>query len=182
MWLFNEPAASPLISSEWLAILMIDMQTKFLADLDPGERDKIIQGQLRLLEQAKALETLVINVRFAGDNGPTDQRLIDSWLRMTNKAPLLKYKDDAFSVPTLNPFLQKRGVKTLVLAGINASFCVLETAKSAVLRGYEVHVADDLIADGRTLRDIVQPSNKSQPWFVANGHFHCQPITIVPPA
>jgi nicotinamidase-related amidase len=56
-----------------------------------------------------------------------------------------KPKGDAFSNPAFERFLIEHRVNELYLAGVDAEFCVLLTARGAVNRGYRVHVVKDAV-------------------------------------
>lgn len=57
-----------------------------------------------------------------------------------------KPKGDAFSNPALGAFLVQQQVDELYLAGLDAQYCVHNTAKGALNRGYRVHILTDAIA------------------------------------
>jgi nicotinamidase-related amidase len=57
-----------------------------------------------------------------------------------------KQSADTFSNDAFESYLQTAGIGRLVIAGVFADRCVLETAKSASARGYKVAVISDGVA------------------------------------
>lgn len=64
----------------------------------------------------------------------------------------VKYNYNAFSNPELEKTLQARGIKTLIIAGMDTYWCVETAIRNAFDLGYKVVVPEDLIAcNGRYL-------------------------------
>jgi nicotinamidase-related amidase len=51
----------------------------------------------------------------------------------------------AFSNPQLRPWLARRGIETLIVAGGETDVCVLATVMSAIDMGYRVLLASDAL-------------------------------------
>lgn len=66
---------------------------------------------------------------------------------------ITKYFYDAFMGTDLDKYLKDRGVKTVVIVGGHASYCVDTTARSAAQLGYNTFVPADLTADPVTQND-----------------------------
>ena len=59
---------------------------------------------------------------------------------------------DAFHFTALEPILRNLGVCRLLIAGLQTNVCVESTARSAMMRNYEVAVAEDAVStDGEDL-------------------------------
>jgi len=71
---------------------------------------------------------------------------IDRRVSIINDNIFLKPKGDAFSNPELGEFLIKHSVNELYLTGLDAQFCVYQTARGGLNRGYRVHAVTDCIA------------------------------------
>ena len=56
-----------------------------------------------------------------------------------------KYRADAFHTKEFERYLAERGIGTLYLTGIALEFCVGETAKGALSRGYGVTLIEDAV-------------------------------------
>jgi nicotinamidase/pyrazinamidase len=59
-----------------------------------------------------------------------------------------KSKADAFSNPDLEALLVELQVNELYLVGLDAEYCVFNTAQGALNRGYTVHIITDAVALG----------------------------------
>ncbi len=109
--------------------------------------------------------------------GPTLGELANEVERVPRYQVVVKKTDGGFYYASvdLNDLLGGWGVSNLVLMGIEASLCVLTTAKAAVNRyGYHVITGGNLVADvaesccfGRC-----QMNPESLAWYQANGRFH----------
>ena len=62
---------------------------------------------------------------------------------------VLKPRHSGFLSTSLDPLLDRLGVRRVVLAGVAAHICVLFTAIDAYMRGFEVAVASDCVASER---------------------------------
>jgi nicotinamidase/pyrazinamidase len=78
---------------------------------------------------------------MTGEKGTaTDHRLAVSAATKFSKP-----KGDAFSNPDFERFLVEHQVDELYIAGVDAQFCVLLTARGALARGYKVNMLKDAI-------------------------------------
>jgi nicotinamidase-related amidase len=59
---------------------------------------------------------------------------------------VLKPRHSGFLSTSLDPLLERLGVRRLVLAGVAAHICVLFTAIDGYMRGFEIAVASDCVA------------------------------------
>jgi len=62
-----------------------------------------------------------------------------------NETVIEKYTYDVFSNPELKRILDKQGIKTLVVTGVNTDICVDTTVRSAFTNGYQIVVPHDLV-------------------------------------
>lgn len=145
------------------AVIVVDMQDRFLAGIDPEELEREIPNQLSVIEFAQRRNIPVYVLEFAGF-GPTTEVLASKILEGDYEA-LIKFHDDGFAVTSLNEVLAGRGVQHLVLMGVNASACVLRTAQGAVSRDYEVITSPSIIEDVAYFDNM----NESADWYKQNG-------------
>lgn len=59
---------------------------------------------------------------------------------------ITKHTNDAFLYTFLEPLLRKMGADTLILSGVYTELCIEDTARSAILRGFHVFLAEDCTA------------------------------------
>lgn len=123
------------------AFVLVDFQEKLAPHISGVES---IRGNLaRVLTAAGMLGVpIVATEQYPKGLGPTDSAL----------APLLagigrieKVSFSCFGESGFSGKLREIGVRTLVLGGIEAHICVLQTALHALQEGYEVHVLSDAV-------------------------------------
>ena len=152
------------------AVLLIDMQTSFVEDLDPKKVPGLIKRQLAVLRKCCELDIpcVTLELRFGGDE--TIQELASAFGKVPRQALFIKDRDDGFYDTALHQKLQEWQVSKLVLMGINANFCVRATAKSAIRLGYQIITSPGLIAGA---------SYHSEPdlrWYEQNGKIVTDPF------
>jgi len=145
------------------ALLVIDMQRYFVSHLAPEEAAREIPNQIEVIRAAQRNDIPVFVLQYLGC-GPTIEPLMDV-ISGSEYHLVIKAADDGFPYTNLDELLKEGGVGTLVLAGINASFCVLSTARGAVERGYDIVTSPEIIGDSPQYAD----RNESAGWYQANG-------------
>ncbi len=134
------------LSIKETGLMLIDMQDGFIRD--DKEILKIIPNQIILLRFCieHSIPIFVILCKRYGE-------LNDDLSKEVAQVPLdLLYKiqkpdDSAFYKTELNDILNSKGIKNLLLAGINAGACVKSTASDAVTNGYRIITSKTLIGD-----------------------------------
>jgi nicotinamidase-related amidase len=81
--------------------------------------------------------------------------VVDRRVRLVNANVFEKHRTDAFSSRSLEAWLEERGVGEVILAGVDAAYCVTMTARGALHRGYRVTVASDAVASRRPLAPVL---------------------------
>ncbi|MBS3117755.1 isochorismatase family protein [Candidatus Woesearchaeota archaeon] len=107
----------------------------------------------------------LIALEYQG-KGRTTKRLREIIQEVKRHIFIEKDSDDGFTSGTLENLLRKWDVKFLLITGINAAFCVKETAEGAVLRGINIITARQLISDRR-----YQSIRYAEEWFEENGTY-----------
>jgi nicotinamidase/pyrazinamidase len=149
------------------ALLVIDVQEDFTgrtakAPFPYKNSKELITSINRFIEKASHQNYIVVYIRqeFDGFMGKMVSRIfsggtairgnpgtgIDSRISIVNNNTFPKPKGDAFSNPELGKFLAEHKVNELYLTGLDAQFCVFQTARGALNRGYRVNVVTDCIA------------------------------------
>lgn len=129
-----------------LAVIVIDMQERYLKDLP--QREALIDNQLEVLRCAEECHVPVVVVEYYG-KGPTIPRLQEALARLSQKKLLrkiIKSDNNAFKGTSLAQTLEELGVQHLLLMGVRACSCVLETARNALSLGFNVIATKTLIA------------------------------------
>jgi nicotinamidase-related amidase len=66
-----------------------------------------------------------------------------------------KRRTDAFASRPLEAWLEAHGVDEVILAGVDAAYCVTMTARGALQRGYRVTVVEDAVASRHPLPPVL---------------------------
>lgn len=143
-------------------VLVIDMQMEFVKRLRRGESKRIIPNQISVLNQCRQLNIPIIVIEYL-DSGTTINK-ITSVLDEDNTWYIKKGHDDAFYNTRLQHLLKQFRARNLLLMGICADCCVLETARSATANGYKIITSNEVIA-GMSCHS----KNNSADWYQKNG-------------
>ncbi|NTW13898.1 MAG: cysteine hydrolase [Candidatus Moranbacteria bacterium] len=146
-----------------LAVILIDMQEPFFKNIRTKHKGRILRAQKSALRQCIRHDIPVCVVEYV-DCGDTLPDLRELLRKVPRTVTLVKSKDDAFTNRKLAKVLKDWHAGRLILMGINADACVLDTAQSAVRRGYEIITAPALIA-GTSWHS----ENDSIDWYSKNG-------------
>lgn len=129
------------------AVVLVDMQTRFVDNLSPVKRDRIIKEQIKVIHFCAEMALPLFVLEYIGYGQTID--LLKSEIEYVHQVTLLlKDLNDAFSEPRLDAKLADLLVNELIITGINASSCVFATARTAFAQGYEITTASTLMADG----------------------------------
>ncbi len=85
---------------------------------------------------------------------------LDARIKMVNQNDFTKKISDAFSNPRLDEFMTTNQVNELYLVGLDAAYCVYNTAKGALNRGYKVTVVKDAIMTQKNMSDVLKKYEK----------------------
>lgn len=158
-----------------LGVLLIDMQNYFLMDIEEGEKERLIQNQLKVIRFCEIYNIPIIVLEFSGYD-TTIQVLSEAVRRVKINMTIEKPCSNGFSHTNLARKLDALSVDTLLLMGINASSCARHTGKGAVDAGFNIATSEDLIAD--------PPDWNTKPaeiiWFQKNGTYRKEAASLLP--
>lgn len=121
-------------------VLVVDVQEKLMAKI-PGA-DALIRNSAFLLDVAKLLEIEVAATeQYPKGLGPTVAALAD---RVPNRPDKLGFS--CCAVPDLVKGFRARGRSQIILVGIEAHVCVLNTALDLLADKFQVYLAADALA------------------------------------
>ncbi|UTH74180.1 isochorismatase family protein [Chromobacterium sp. IIBBL 290-4] len=126
------------------ALLVIDVQDSFLHRpyWDEGELPPYREAQLALIAGAEARGAPVINILHTDGDEPfrLESGLVkpQAWLRHQPATTFIKHVHNALTESGLQPWLQARGIRRLMISGIRTEQCCETTARVASDLGYEV--------------------------------------------
>ena len=171
--IIEDPPRPTPVAGDHAAVLLIDMQDHFVRQLDTVERARIIAGQCEIIRQCAARDIPLLVIELVGF-GETLDILKKDIEKVLRTIPITKSGGDAFYGSDLEQELRSLARTTLILMGVNASCCVLDTAFTARALGFNVLTADNLIADDwRYHREW-----KRRDWYEKNGTFFETPIVL----
>ena len=133
-----------------VALLIIDVQMCNFDESSPvyGGSD-LLSKISTLLVQARAARVPIIYIQHCGSEGSIDQPGTPGWKIHPAIAPLdsdivvqIRHPD-AFQDTCLQRELESRGIKELIITGIQTEYCVDTTSRRAYSLGYNVTLIKD---------------------------------------
>ncbi|HXN76184.1 MAG TPA: hydrolase [Gemmatimonadaceae bacterium] len=154
------------LDAKHTALVLIDLQQGILQrKTAPHSASDVLARSARLAERFRAVGGLVVlvNVSYSPDGGdrltqPTDDPPLASafapgWDQLSPELgrgagdiAITKRQWGAFYGTPLDMQLRRRGIKTIVIAGIATNFGVESTARDAFERGYALVFVEDAMA------------------------------------
>jgi len=138
------------------AFVLIDTQVNMFDPTHPvAGADDLLARLADLLARARAARMPIAFVRNCGGPLDPDVRGTPGWEIHPDLRPLDgelvfdKTTCNAFETTSLGEELRARGIKRLVVAGLQSEFCVRDTTLGALDRGFEV----TLISNGHSTYD-----------------------------
>jgi nicotinamidase-related amidase len=134
------------------ALLVIDMQVGNVANA--YQKDAIVARLADLVAEARAAGTPIVFVQHE-DDWPTMRPGGPDWQFLPDLTPaegelvIHKRASDAFYETPLREELAARGIRRLVVTGVQTELCVDATCRRAASEGFDV----TLVADGHTTED-----------------------------
>jgi len=127
-------------------LLVVDVQEKLAAAMQPEALERVVKNTGILLEAAKTLGVPVItSEQYPKGLGSTVAALRDK----LTEAPLTKMTFDAASDLGIARAISDRDPRAIVVVGMESHVCVFQTARELVRRGYTTHVVGDAVASRR---------------------------------
>ena len=122
-------------------LLVIDIQERLAAAM--GERERVVANAGHLIAAAKLLGVPVVATeQYPKGLGPT----VPDLLAALAPAPaIVKMTFDCCGEPTFAPALEQTGRSTVIVCGMEAHVCVLQTVLGLLGNGLNVHVAADAV-------------------------------------
>lgn len=129
-----------------IAVLIIDMQQRWLKEIDISERIMLIESSKAIIEYCCTNSIPIIKVEYDG-YGKTIPP-IENKLKHTNVIPIQKSCPDAFDGTDLSTILKDElGRNTFFMMGVYASQCISSTGSGGINSGLRAITAGNVIAD-----------------------------------
>jgi len=140
---YAEMARRPL-EPEQCALIVVDIQEKLLPPI--WERERLVRNSQLLIRLAGILKIpVLLSTQYAQGLGHTIPEIASL---LPETAPIDKVMFSCFGSDVFCSMLKRLpGQRTTVLlCGMEAHICVMQTALSALREGYAVHVASDAVS------------------------------------
>jgi len=137
------------------ALLIIDVQQALCSgEYKAFESERVIERINSVARNMRDAHAPVIVIQHESEDGPLDfgtegWKLAEGLETLPTDIFVRKKATDSFHQTNLQSLLQDRGVKDLVICGLQSEFCVDTTTRRALALGYPVV----LIADGHSTMD-----------------------------
>ena len=121
------------------ALVVVDMQERLLPAIHGNER--VLSNTRLLLRAASALDLpVVMTTQYSKGLGPTQGSVAEL---APGTTPIDKLTFSCFGSSDFKQAVAATGRHTLLLCGVEAHICVLQTGLDAMAAGYQVHLATD---------------------------------------
>jgi len=132
------------------ALLIIDMQVGNFSEPDPIYKGNDLLTKVKsLVVKARSAQIPIVYVQNNGGSGDPDEYGTHGWEIHHSIAPVegdvlvQKQTPDAFHETNLHRELESRGIKKLVITGLQTEYCIDTTCRRAFSLGYEVILVKD---------------------------------------
>jgi nicotinamidase-related amidase len=126
-----------------LALLIVDVQNEAVA-LGPYRSNEVLENIARLIEACRRAGVEVVHVQHDDGPGSALEAGSSGWEIHSTVRPapgekvVHKRHNSAFRDTDLRSYLRERGIRTLILVGIQTEYCVDTTCRVAFEHGFEV--------------------------------------------
>lgn len=160
-----------------VAVLIIDMQDCFLEDMPRKKRERLIKNQIEVIHYCIKYDIPVIALEFK-DRGKTIKQLSRLIENVPRREFVTKNLNNGFHNPELEDVLKLWEVKKLLLMGVNASACVLDTADGGNKKGFVIATSENLIADN-IRSEILNGAGKKLSWYKKKGIYKKNHLELI---
>jgi isochorismate hydrolase len=129
------------IDKEKAVLVIIEVQTALVRAMDSGVMSNVLRNLQILISFARELGIpMMATEQYPKGLGQTVPEIKQAW---GSVVPLEKMAFSCCHVEAFNERLQHLGRRQILLTGMEAHVCVLQTAADLIQGGYEVHVVAD---------------------------------------
>jgi nicotinamidase-related amidase len=122
-------------------LLVIDIQERLAVAM--AERERVVSNTGHLIAAAKLLGVpVVLTEQYPKGLGPTVPELRTA---LEGTTAIEKMTFDCCGEPTFGPALEQTGRSTVIVCGMEAHICVLQTVLGLLATGLTVHLAADAV-------------------------------------
>lgn len=145
------------IHPEHTVLLIIDVQNALMAE-EPYRGQQMLVDIRRLLDAARLSACKVVHVQHNEEapsplvNGSSGWQIVAELLPQVDEAVFQKYFNSAFKETGLQAYLDRHGIKNLIVCGMQTEYCIETTVRVAFEFGYRVILpqgCNSTVANGR---------------------------------
>ncbi|MEO8362057.1 MAG: hydrolase [Vicinamibacteria bacterium] len=130
------------LTSANAALVVVDLQERLVPAIH--EHDRVISNSQLMLRAATVLDLPVFaTTQYKKGLGSTCAAIAEL---LGAIEPIDKMSFSCFGSPEFSQALEASTRRTLILCGVEAHICVLQTGLDALARGYDVHVMTDAVS------------------------------------
>lgn len=123
-------------------LVVVDIQTKLLNVM--FDKQLLVGNCRKLIQACKLMETpIVVTEQYPKGMGPTDPRILEL---IQGEGTVEKLSFSCCGVDNFNQRVSAFGKKQMVVIGIEAHVCILQTVHDLLHRGYSVYVPYDAVS------------------------------------
>lgn len=125
-------------------MVFLDIQEKLIAAIEGNNATRVVNNASRLLQAASILHVPVLfTEQYSERLGTTHPTLLEA--RPPESRMIEKTSFNALDNESFKKYLQLSARRQVILCGMEAHVCVLQTAFSLLTDGYSVYVAEDAV-------------------------------------
>ena len=131
-----------ILTKENTALLIIDVQAKIFPVM--FESEKLLENTLKLIKGIKVLEIpIYYTEQYPKGLGETIQQIKDE---LTDINPIEKMTFSCYGAYNLFDRLKQDGITKVIICGIEAHVCVLQTGLDLLANGFSVYLPADAVS------------------------------------
>jgi len=153
------------INLERFGAVVVDMQPYFLEEISSSDKSKLFIYQKKILEICAKRDYPIISLEFSPDRYGKINEELKSIIKSAPRYNFLE-KDIVNGFSKIEEQIEKWDIDELCFMGIYASYCVKETASSAISKGKRILTTRELIANRISKQEEF---DACIPWFQKNG-------------
>ncbi|HSW63302.1 MAG TPA: hydrolase [Dissulfurispiraceae bacterium] len=124
-----------------VALVIVDIQERLVPAV--GAKDDVVRNCQHLIEAAKLLVfPVLVTEQYPKGLGTTIAEIRDA---LPAYRPIIKTSFSCCGEPTFLEAIKVLGRRKLLLTGMEAHVCVLQTALDLMMEGFEVHLVKDAV-------------------------------------
>ncbi|HEX9652537.1 MAG TPA: hydrolase [bacterium] len=136
-----------ILNRQHSSLLIVDVQQKINAVM--LYREQVVNGIIRLVKGCRILGVpIFITEQYPQGLGHTEPEILAA---LAGEAPLQKMTFSCCGANGLVEKLQGRGVRQIVVTGIECHVCVQQTALDLLANGFQVHIPRDAVSSRKAL-------------------------------